>query len=865
MPLMRLFAAWVSAFAVLLCAAAATAADFAISFGIKTPSGYGASCTAGLAPGLMITGTGAADWAQDAAGCIIPAGTYGVTKISGAGVWSKTAGQTYNLTFGGVTTVDITLVAARYDISSISTDTTSSNQLRTLGLLAYTDTRAFALGDAVYLRAKTFTEWGGAGTSWNLPVAGYKGAGTITNAGVGCTPGTYTNLAATGGTGTGALLVVTVVSGTVRAVHVNDPGTGYLASDVISAAVPGCTTAFSYTVIDLAARITIRSETPNEGTDADGNPTRGGSATIGGLRFGGTAVRRSPFKIMYLNVLKTGPTAYGASYMLGQSTTGAYGSAYLYNRVENVGPFTVNPVWSGIQSAMGEVGYNRILNQKVGIVQGGYGATPGTYPPVANIVSYIHHNVITGSNKDAIDLAGLNLRVEYNLALNFNTTCNDAVPPECSHSDGIQHFGFAVNAYPNWPDNTTFPNFGYIGKNIILRGGPINPSQLGSQSVFMRGGGGGNNVITGATIENNIGLTGFGNGVVSESYDVPTWRFNQTIGVLGPTIPPNAYTTKLYAYSGVGGTFDRNMSNVADFTTQTGAIVTNGCLIPYALATYQAVFPNYDAEPLNWDEAIASMTPVNATLGAYGPRLADGTFCTALFPDGTFNDGTVFGQTPATALTSLADTLSVQAGQPVTITVQANAAATLAITATPAVAGVTGGFSPATAVIATDEVSAQTVFTPTSAGTASVTFTNNRSLTNPAALVITVTAAPIAPTSYTQVADRTVVPIAGSVTVTYTLNHPATQAVTLTPGVSGVNGVFSVANVVIPVDQTVGSVTFFPSGAGAATLTVTDDRGLTDPVGLAITVVRATRGQLCSLGLCNSANDNGPTFWKRAG
>ena len=61
---------------------------------------------------------------------------------------------------------------------------------------------------------------------------------TITDAGSGYTDGTYTNEPLTGGSGTGATANIEVVGGVVTSVSIYNKGTGYEATDFLSAALP---------------------------------------------------------------------------------------------------------------------------------------------------------------------------------------------------------------------------------------------------------------------------------------------------------------------------------------------------------------------------------------------------------------------------------------------------------------------------------------------------------------------------------------------------------------------------------------------------------------------------------------------------
>lgn len=77
--------------------------------------------------------------------------------------------------------------------------------------------------------------------------------GTISAAGSAYTNGTYSTQPLTGGTGTGATANITVSGNAVTSVVIVNPGVGYAASDVLSAAIPGGS-AFTYTVSTISGK-----------------------------------------------------------------------------------------------------------------------------------------------------------------------------------------------------------------------------------------------------------------------------------------------------------------------------------------------------------------------------------------------------------------------------------------------------------------------------------------------------------------------------------------------------------------------------------------------------------------------------------
>jgi hypothetical protein len=75
-------------------------------------------------------------------------------------------------------------------------------------------------------------------TSWDINAVGGVNAFTRTNDGSTYTDGTYTNVALTGGAGTGAFATIVVASGSVDSVLITANGSGYVVGDTLSATLP---------------------------------------------------------------------------------------------------------------------------------------------------------------------------------------------------------------------------------------------------------------------------------------------------------------------------------------------------------------------------------------------------------------------------------------------------------------------------------------------------------------------------------------------------------------------------------------------------------------------------------------------------
>lgn len=143
-------------------AADAAPPEDAILFGIGTRSGFG-GWPLDLTAASAITGTGASDWVINSAGELTPSGTYGAAKS-----FSKTAGQSYSLTFADAVTRTVTLVAAQAHCAANAADTSTSFQLRTYL------TTAGLTGDIVCRNGRMNPT----GALWRIrpPAAGYGGA-----------------------------------------------------------------------------------------------------------------------------------------------------------------------------------------------------------------------------------------------------------------------------------------------------------------------------------------------------------------------------------------------------------------------------------------------------------------------------------------------------------------------------------------------------------------------------------------------------------------------------------------------------------------------------------------------------------------
>jgi hypothetical protein len=228
----------------------------------------------------------------------------------------------------------------------------------------------------------------------------------------------------------------------------------------------------------------------------------------------------------------------------------------------------------------------------------------------------------------------------------------------------------------------------------------------------------------------------------------------------------------------------------------------------------------------------------------------DGTYNGSRFPDGTLNDGSVYASSGApTTVTITPELTTVTQGAPFVVQYVLNSPATEIVTITPGSSGVAGSYSAATVAIPVGQTAASLTFTPTATGSLTLSATDDRGLTGPTSVVVTVQA--VSPTTFALSLDRSVTLRNSAVTVFVLLDADATEEVTITLNATGLTGAFSAGTAVIPVGQRAASVTYTPTAVSTGSISATDNRGLTDPSAVPLQVAQgnATRGNLRRLGI----------------
>lgn len=190
----------------------------------------------------------------------------------------------------------------------------------------------------------------------------------------------------------------------------------------------------------------------------------------------------------------------------------------------------------------------------------------------------------------------------------------------------------------------------------------------------------------------------------------------------------------------------------------------------------------------------------------------------------------------STYTVSGATSLTVGAGTVYTVTPGSGAALSSAVTITPA-STLAGSFSPTTVTIPAGSTAAVSfTFTPSAAGSGTLSFTNSGSLSNPASETLTASSSQTAFTTYS-VSTPSILTVGTAATFTLTPGAGAalSSAVTVTPS-STLAGTFSPASVTFPAGSTAAvTCTFTPSVAGSGTFSFTNSGSLSNPAPVTLT------------------------------
>lgn len=262
--------------------------------------------------------------------------------------------------------------------------------------------------------------------------------------------------------------------------------------------------------------------------------------------------------------------------------------------------------------------------------------------------------------------------------------------------------------------------------------------------------------------------------------------------------------------------------------------------------------------------SVGVLTTVNMGTVVFNTLSASGTNATYQIKDLVFG----VGEPTNTEMAGLADNLRVAIAPPtataITLSGPASGASGAASTnftvgvsptggaitgtvvVTPSDGGNGGSFTPTTVSLTTAAPTATFTYTPASSGTKTISVTNNGGLTNPANLSYSSSSAAATAITLSGPGTSTV----GSPSASYTLdaNGSITGTITITPNDGGAGGSFSPATSSISNTTPTASFTYTASSAGAKTISVTNNGGLTNPASVTTTASLAAATALSASG-----------------
>jgi hypothetical protein len=159
------------------------------------------------------------------------------------------------------------------------------------------------------------------------------------------------------------------------------------------------------------------------------------------------------------------------------------------------------------------------------------------------------------------------------------------------------------------------------------------------------------------------------------------------------------------------------------------------------------------------------------------------------------------------------------------------------IVITPSDGGAGGTFTPATVILTDAAPSAAFTYTPSSAGNRTISTTNDSGLTNPTGISFSALS-----TGYlfSGPSTSTVGAASGQFTVQLFSGGIISGSMTVTPHDGGAGGTFTPSSVMLTTASPSATFTYTAATAGAKTISVTNDSGLTDPANLTLNVYSGT-------------------------
>ncbi|NHN83682.1 hypothetical protein GOB93_03380 [Acetobacter musti] len=249
---------------------------------------------------------------------------------------------------------------------------------------------------------------------------------------------------------------------------------------------------------------------------------------------------------------------------------------------------------------------------------------------------------------------------------------------------------------------------------------------------------------------------------------------------------------------------------------------------------------------------------------------ASGTGSISASSGGALTDPAAISVTAAAATTTYSVTgpSALTVGTAATFTVTQGSGTLVSDTIiTPALTGITGTISPTTVSFSggTGQTATFTV-TPTATGTGTMSFTNSRSLTDPSALALTVSAEAVPFSNYTLGLSPASVSAGGRSTVTATPGSGAanTAAIVVTLSDGGAGGSFSPATVTFAAGSTAAVTSTYTAPTTAQTVSIsgTNNGSLSNPASASLTVTDAVANTVLAVTgtsgatLCGTAASN---------
>lgn len=187
----------------------------------------------------------------------------------------------------------------------------------------------------------------------------------------------------------------------------------------------------------------------------------------------------------------------------------------------------------------------------------------------------------------------------------------------------------------------------------------------------------------------------------------------------------------------------------------------------------------------------------------------------------------------ATAVTLTGPTTGTVNAASSNFTVGANGGIVGTITVTPSDGGAGGTFNPTSINLTSGSPTGTFTYTATSSGAKTISVTNNAALTNPSSITYTASSASATALSMTGPSGGS----SGVASTNFTVSTNGTLAgtVTVTPSDGGGGGSFSPTTLTLNSGTLSGTFTYTPASAGAKTISITNNGGLSNPSNITYT------------------------------